>query len=121
MKIHRINAGQRWSDIVVYNGIAKFVEIAEGDLCGGVKSQVAQVLAQAEKSLAKVGSDKSRLLSVTIYITDFANINGLNEVWDAWFAEGTAPSRACVKVELSNPEWCVEMAFEAAAGEDFAG
>ena len=59
------------------------------------------------------------MLSVTIYLTDFANLAALNEVWDAWFEEGTAPSRACVKADLANPEYLVEMAFVAAAGEGY--
>lgn len=45
--------------------------------------------------------------------------DGLNEVWDNWFIEGTAPSRACVKAELVNPNLLVEMTFTAATGEKF--
>jgi enamine deaminase RidA (YjgF/YER057c/UK114 family) len=75
--------------------------------------------AQAELALAKVGSDKTRLLSATIYLTDFANLAAFNAVWDAWFAPGTAPSRACVKAELASPGYLVEIAFVAAAGEEY--
>ncbi|OEE62897.1 hypothetical protein A1OK_20150 [Enterovibrio norvegicus FF-454] len=119
MKIHRINPTNRWSDVTVFNGIAHFVEVPESDLSADIKGQTAQVLAQAEEMLATVGSDKTRILSVTIYVTDFANLAALNEVWDAWFDAGTAPSRACVKAELADPEYLVEMAFVAAAGEEF--
>ena len=66
-----------------------------------------------------IDSDKSRILSVTIYITDFSLVDRLNAVWDAWFDEGTAPSRACVKVELADPDWLLEMAFTVAAGEAY--
>lgn len=85
MKIHRINPEQRWSDVTVFNGIAHFVEVPESDLSADIKGQTEQVLAQAEKNLAGIGSDKTRILSVTIYITDFANLPAMNEVWDAWF------------------------------------
>lgn len=119
MKIHRINPEQRWSDVTVFNGIAHFVEVPESDLSADIKGQTEQVLAQAEKNLAGIGSDKTRILSVTIYITDFANLPAMNEVWDAWFEPGTAPSRACVKVELADPDYLVEMAFVAAAGEAY--
>lgn len=119
MNIHRINPCKRWSDITVFNGIAHFVEVPEGDLSLGIQEQTRQVMAQAEEALAKVGSNKGRLLSVTIYLTDFANLPAFNEVWDEWFPEGTAPSRACVKAELANPGYLVEMAFVAAAGEDY--
>ena len=66
--------------------------------------------------MSLVNSDKSRVLSVTIYLTDFANFDVLNEVWEAWFPGGCAPSRACVKAELANPELLVEMSFMVAAG-----
>ncbi|WP_154124962.1 RidA family protein [Grimontia hollisae] len=119
MKIHRINPTNRWSDVTVFNGIAHFVEVPESDLNADIKGQTEQVLAQAEEMLASVGSDKTRILSVTIYITDFDNLPALNAVWDNWFEPGTAPSRACVKAELGDPDYLVEMAFVAAAGEEF--
>ncbi|MFC6673686.1 RidA family protein [Marinobacterium aestuariivivens] len=119
MQVHRINPCKRWSDITVFNRIAHFVEVPESDTGADIKGQAAQVLSQAEQALAKIDSDRTRLLSVTIYLTDFTNLAALNEVWDAWFDEGTAPSRACVKAELANPDYLVEMAFVAAAGEAF--
>jgi enamine deaminase RidA (YjgF/YER057c/UK114 family) len=66
-----------------------------------------------------IDSDKSRVLAVTIYITDFANFAALNEIWDEWFPDGCAPSRACVKAELVDPDLLVEMTFTAAAGEKY--
>ncbi|EPR4993611.1 RidA family protein [Vibrio navarrensis] len=119
MTIHRINPGNRWSDITVFNGIAHFVEVADSDTSVDMKGQVEQILSQAEVQLAKIGSDRSRVLSVTIYVTDFAHFDALNQVWDNWFPQGCAPSRACVKAELADPNYLVEMAFVAAAGAEF--
>lgn len=119
MKIHRINPTQRWSDITVFNGIANFVEVPETDEALDIEGQVKAIFEQAEASLGLIDSDKSRILSVTIYITDFSLVDRLNAVWDTWFDEGTAPSRACVKVELADPDWLVEMAFTVAAGEAY--
>lgn len=114
MDIQRINPSSRWSDATVFNGIAHFVEVA-ADSSADMGGQVQQVLAQAEKMLASVGSDKSRLLSATIYVTDFANFAALNVAWEAWLPAGCAPSRACLKVELANPALLLEIAFVAAA------
>lgn len=119
MKIHRINPCKRWSDVTIFNGIASFVEVAESDTSAGMKGQVQQIFDQAELQLASIDSDKSRILSVTVYVTDFANFDALNDVWDSWFPEGCAPSRACVKVELADPDLLVEMSFTAAAGEKY--
>ncbi|MCG3660644.1 RidA family protein [Aliarcobacter butzleri] len=119
MKIHRINPCKRWSDITVFNGIGTFTEIADSDTSADIKGQVKQIFEQAEASLALIDSDKSRVLAVTIYITDFANFEDLNEIWDEWFPQDCAPSRACVKAELTNPQLLVEMTFTVAAGEKY--
>ncbi len=117
MSIERINPTRLWSDITVYNGVAYFVEVPETDLEADIQGQVQQVLDQAERSLKKIGSGRTQVLSATIYLTDFSNMAGLNQVWERWFEKGTAPSRACVKAELANPRYLVEVAFVAAAGD----
>ena len=119
MKIHRINPCKRWSDVTVFNGIGTFTEIADSDSTADIKGQVQQIFEQAEATLALIDSDKSRILAVTVYITDFANFDALNEIWDEWFPENCAPSRACVKAELVDPNLLVEMTFTAAAGEKY--
>ena len=119
MKIHRINPTKRWSDVTIFNGIANFVEVPETEGVLEIEGQVKAIFEQAEASLALIDSDKTRILTVTIYITDFSLVDRLNAVWDDWFEDGTAPSRACVKVELADPDWLVEMAFTVAAGEAY--
>ena len=119
MKIHRINPCKRWSDVTVFNGIGTFTEVADSDTTADIKGQVKQIFDQAEATLALIDSDKTRILAVTIYITDFTNFDALNEVWDSWFIDGTAPSRACVKAELVDPSLLVEMTFTVAAGEKY--
>lgn len=119
MKIHRINPSKRWSDITVFNGIGTFTEIADSDTSADIQGQVKQIFEQAEISLAQIESDKSRILAVTIYITDFKNLDALNEVWDNWFPENCAPSRACVKADLVDADLLVEMTFTVAAGGQY--
>jgi enamine deaminase RidA (YjgF/YER057c/UK114 family) len=113
MTIQRLNPAARWSDATIFNGIAHFVEVPNNTDCTMVE-QIAQILAQAELTLAAIGSDKTRLLSATIYLTDKENIAALNAAWEAWLPEGCAPSRACIKVELLDPAMLVEIAFVAA-------
>lgn len=113
MDIKRINPSPRWSDATVYNGMAHFVEIAD-DSSQDLPGQIEQVFSQAEKSLKMVGSDKSRILSVTIYITDLKHLAMFNLAWEAWLPSGCAPSRACLKVELVQPELLLEICFVAA-------
>lgn len=116
MTIQRLNPTPRWSDATLFNGIAHFVEVPNNTDCSMVE-QIEQVLAQAEITLAEIDSDKSRLLSATIYITDKANVPALNTAWETWLPAGCAPSRACVKVELLDPAMLVEIAFTAAVNQ----
>ena len=94
------------------SGIAHFVEVPNNTNCA-MDEQIAQILMQAEITLKSIGSDKSRLLSATIYITHKDNVPALNKAWEAWLPAGCAPSRACVKVELLDPAMLVEIAFVA--------
>ncbi len=115
MDIQRINPAPKWSDATVFNGIGHFVEVAEAPENASLESQVAQIFEQAEASLATFNSDKTRLLSVTIYLTDFAYLETFNQLWQDWLPEGSAPSRACVKAELADPDYLLEITFVAAA------
>jgi enamine deaminase RidA (YjgF/YER057c/UK114 family) len=113
MTIKRINPSPRWSDATIYQGVAHFVEVPD-NTATDMADQIKQIFAQADTRLAEIGSDKSRLLSATIYITDVANVPMLNAAWEAWLPAGCAPSRACVKVELLDPAMLVEIVFVAA-------
>lgn len=113
MAINRLNPTPRWSDATVFNGIAHFVEVPNHTDCA-MAEQIAQILTQAEFTLAAIGSDKTRLLSATIYLTDKQNVAALNEAWEAWLPSGCAPSRACILAGLLDPSMLVEIAFVAA-------
>ncbi len=117
MPIQRLNPTPRWSDATIFNGIAHFVEVPNNTQCP-MDEQIAQILAQAEATLAAIGSDKSRLLSATIYLTDKNNVATLNRAWETWLPGGCAPSRACILVELLDPAMLVEIAFVAAVSPE---
>jgi len=77
--------------------------------------QTRETLASTDRFLAEAGSDKSKILSVTIYLKDMdRDYAGLNQVWDAWVAPGAAPARACVEAKMYKPEVLVEMTIVAA-------
>ncbi len=116
MDIKRINPTPRWSDATVFNGLAHFVEIA-ADSSEDITNQATQILTQAEKTLASIGSNKARILSVTIYITDLSHLTVFNEIWEKWLPFACAPSRACLKVELADPALLIEIAFVAAVAQ----
>lgn len=111
--ILRLRPTPRWSDATTFKGIVHFVEVP-ADTEQDITNQTQQLLAQTEVTLAAVGSDKSQLLSATIYLTRTENAAVFNAIWEAWLPAACAPSRACVKVELLDPNMLVEIAFVAA-------
>lgn len=114
MDIQRQGATARYSDIVVHNQVAYIVEVpvsAHED--AAVQTQ--EVLDSLDSLLALAGSNKSRILSATIYLTDMADYATMNSAWEAWIPSGCAPSRACVQVAtLAQPGLRVEIALTAA-------
>lgn len=111
--ISRIHPQAQWSDAVVHNGTAYFVEVPESGT--DITSQTQALLAQAERTLALVGSDKSQLLMATICIKHMADRAAMNAVWAAWLPEGCAPARICISAEMASPVYLLEIAFTAAA------
>ncbi|HEX4880152.1 MAG TPA: RidA family protein [Limnobacter sp.] len=112
--IHRHGTTKRYSDSTCYNGVVYLVEVP-GIEHGDIRLQATDLLASVDARLAEAGSDKTRLLMVQIYLTDMADYDGFNAVWEAWVPEGTAPSRACVEVKgLARPGWRVELVIVAA-------
>ena len=69
---------------------------------------------QIDGFLAKAGTDKSKLLSANIWITDMANFAEMNAVWDAWVSPGHTPARATVEAKLASPDYKVEIMVVAA-------
>jgi len=112
-QICRIGESRRWSDIVIYRGIARWVEVAS-DLSAPVAMQIQQVLAQIDATLIQIGSNRESLLQIIIHLADPADTAELNRQWDQWVPLGHAPIRACIQSGLGNG--CkVEMIIEAAA------
>ncbi len=59
-----------------------------------LRGQTREVLGHIDRLLAEAGSDKARILSCQIFLTDVTRIGEMNEVWDAWVPQGNTPPRA---------------------------
>lgn len=111
--IQRIGVTRRWSDVVIHERTAYFVEVPD-DSTVDASSQIEQVLRQVEARLSSFGSDKTRLLQVTIYLPYSEDFSLFNQLWDAWLPEGHAPSRACIHAALASRSCRVELVIVAA-------
>ncbi len=115
MSITRHGVGARMSQAVVHAGTVYLAGQVADDTSVGVAGQTEQVLAKIDAQLAAAGTDKSKLLSAQLWITDMASFNEMNAVWDAWVAPGETPVRACVEATLAAPQYRVEIMVTAAA------
>lgn len=97
--IFRKLSSPRYADLVVYNGVARWVEVAS-DSSQDTASQIHQIFDQMEAMLAEVGARKSDLLEVQIFLSNLEDVGILNTAWDAWIDTKNPPSRACVGVQL---------------------
>jgi len=114
MSITRIEAGARMSKAVVHGDTVYLAGIVADDTSQDVKGQTRQILATIDALLAKAGSDKSKLLSANIWLTDITTWSQMNEVWDAWVSPGNTPARATVETKLAGPQYKVEIMVQAA-------
>ncbi len=114
MTITRYNVGPRLSDIAVYNNTAYFAGQVPESVPADIKTQTRQVLQQIDALLARIGSDKSRILQVQIFLRDIGLIHDMNEEWDKWVARENAPPRATVQASLADPNWLIEIVLSAA-------
>ena len=88
------------SKYVEFNGLVYLVATA-ADHSAGLKGQTEQALATIDALLAEAGSGKSRLLTATVYITDMARKDDMQEAWMEWVDPEARPQRACVEVGLT--------------------
>ncbi|OHC28173.1 MAG: hypothetical protein A3J71_02835 [Pseudomonadales bacterium RIFCSPHIGHO2_02_FULL_60_43] len=115
MSVQRLHTESRYSEIVIHNGTVYLAGQLADDYSGDIVQQTRETLANTDRMLAEAGSDKSKILSVTIYLKDMdRDYAGLNQVWDAWVAPGAAPARTCVEAKMYKPEVLVEMMIVAA-------
>jgi enamine deaminase RidA (YjgF/YER057c/UK114 family) len=115
MTIERIESGTRMSKAVVHGDTVYLAgQVADRSAGATVREQTGEILGIIDALLAKAGTDKTKLLSANIWLTDIATFAEMNTVWDAWVAPGSAPARATVQAQLAAPQFKVEIAVIAA-------
>jgi enamine deaminase RidA (YjgF/YER057c/UK114 family) len=114
--IQRIDVGARMSEAAVFNGVVYLAGQVAEDTSLDIRGQTRQVLQAIDTLLQRAGSDRSRILVTQIFLTDLADFDGMNEVWDAWVVPGYTPPRATVQAALAKPGWRIEVVVTAAAG-----
>ena len=113
MSVEHLDSGEILSQATIHNGIAYVCGQTAGDCDGDITAQTKEVLAKIDDRLAKCGTDKSKMLMVTIYMSDMSEKPAMNEVWLDWLGDTIRPARACVGAPLG-PGVLVEIVVNAA-------
>src|SRR5258708_1894054 len=108
-EITRIDQNARRSRASVLGDLVFIAGQVADDKNGDIGQQTREALANVDDMRGGAGTDKSRLLSVQIWLKSMDDFDAMNAVYDAWIVPGNAPTRACGKVELADPAYRIEV------------
>jgi 2-iminobutanoate/2-iminopropanoate deaminase len=86
--------------------------VGEGDIA----AQTQQVMANLGAILTAAGATWDDVVKTSVFLTDLANFVPMNQVYAEYFAEDTAPARACVEVSRLPKDVLVEIECIAVIG-----
>ena len=91
------------SGAVAHDNLVFTVAVAPDPVSPSMYEQSVKALARLDESLAKCGTDKSKILTAIVYITDIKRKGEMNRAWDEWVDIKNPPMRACLGVDLEPP------------------
>jgi enamine deaminase RidA (YjgF/YER057c/UK114 family) len=112
--VKRLDQNFRRSRAIVVNNMVYLAGQVADDKKAEIKVQTQQALAKIDQLLAEAGTDRSKLVSVTIWLKTMDDYTGFNEVWDAWVVPEATPTRACGEVRMADDDFRVELVAVAA-------
>jgi len=112
--IQRHEPGALFSGAVVHGDTVYLSGKVASDTSLDVQGQTKDILDQIDATLAACGTDKSKILTVMIWLTDMATWADMNVVYTEWMDAENKPCRACVGAPLAAPQFLVEIQCVAA-------
>ena len=114
MTVQRLHVSKRFSEIAISGNLVHLAGQLASDFNLDIKGQTQQTLDIIDQFLEDAGTDKSQILSVTIYLKDIEkDYAAFNEIWDMWVADIEALPRTCVEARLYDPRVLVELTVTA--------
>lgn len=114
MAIQRLHVGPRLSQVAIHGDTVYTAGIVADDANVDVAGQTGQILDKIDRYLKEAGTDKTRILTATIWLASIKDFAEMNSVWDMWVPKGNTPARACVESKLAAPQYKVEIRVIAA-------
>jgi enamine deaminase RidA (YjgF/YER057c/UK114 family) len=109
MTITRHEPSKIYSKVVEANGFVFTAGIVADDVTKDVHGQSVQILAEIDRILKLAGTDKTKVVSASIWLSDIRTRDAMNEAWNAWTGGKNLPGRACVEAKLADPRMLVEI------------
>jgi enamine deaminase RidA (YjgF/YER057c/UK114 family) len=113
MTLEHFDPGPRMSQAVIH-GDTVYLAGQVGTPGESVTVQTGDILAKIDALLARAGSNKSKVMQATIWLSSMDDFAEMNAVWDAWVDPAAPPTRACGESRLAAPEYKVEIIIVAA-------
>ena len=108
--IQRYHSNARMSKIVQHGGLIFLCgQTSSGTALASINDQTSEVLRRIDALLAEVGSDRSHLLSATVYLKHIEDFSAMNAVWETWVPPGAAPARTTVQANLASTNLLIEV------------
>ncbi|NBB10308.1 RidA family protein [Pseudomonas sp. SLFW] len=100
--------------VVEHNGVVYLGGVTADDESLDMEGQTRQVLSKIDGYLAQAGTDNTRLLSATIFVTDLTQKPAMDTVWKTWVERQDLPARATVGVADLGGNALIEVVITAA-------
>jgi len=114
MSIKRLHVGARLSQVAIHGDTVYTAGIVADDTNVDVAGQTGQILDKIDQYLKEAGTDKTKIISTTIWLADIKDFAQMNSVWDQSVPKDNTPPRACVESRLATPSYKVEIRIIAA-------
>jgi enamine deaminase RidA (YjgF/YER057c/UK114 family) len=102
------------SRVVEYGGLVYVAGTTADKRDVDCKRQTEEILKKIDEYLATGGSNKSRLLQATVWLSDIRDKAEMDAAWKTWIDPDNKPARACVESRLGTPDTRVEIMVVAA-------
>lgn len=99
--------------VVEHNGIVYVGGTTCDDESLDMAGQTREILAKLDRYLAEAGTNKSKLLTASIFVTDLGKKPEMDAVWKAWLSPESLPTRATVGVADLGGETMIEIVVSA--------
>lgn len=99
--------------VVEHNGIVYVGGTTCDDESLDMAGQTREILAKLDTYLAAAGSDKSKLLTASIFVTDLDKKPEMDKVWKEWIDPALLPTRATVGVADLGGDTMIEIVVSA--------